>query len=250
MIFRLGKRRTPVRAAACVPERCRVYAIGDVHGRADLLNDLAARIEADLKNIDCDEILTVFLGDYVDRGPNPAAVIARLSSGDFPTPIVALRGNHEAMLLNFLDDETALDLWRLNGGLETLHSYKVNVTDLMRGQGYKLAQEKFYANLPSKDLECLKAMKCHFVVGDYFFCHAGVRPGISLEGQSDNDLMWIREEFLTSDFDFGKIIIHGHTPVSSPDIRPNRINIDTGAFATNTLTCLVLQGANRRFIST
>jgi serine/threonine protein phosphatase 1 len=250
MIFRLGKRNTHFRGMSSVPQRCRVYAVGDIHGRADLLSELANRVAVDLKDADYDELLTVFLGDYIDRGPDPAAVVTRVSSSDFPTPIVALRGNHEQMLLNFLSDESTLDTWRLNGGLETLNSYKISVSDLMRGQGYKSAQQELHANLPKNHLKFLKELKSHFVLGDYFFCHAGVRPGIALESQSDGDLMWIRDEFLNSDLNFGKIIVHGHTPVSSPDIRENRINIDTGAFATNKLTCLVLQGTSRRFIST
>jgi serine/threonine protein phosphatase 1 len=250
MIFGFGKRHAPLRAVARVPERSRIYAVGDVHGRADLLDRMATLIANDLTDADCDDILTIFLGDCVDRGPDSAAVIARLSSCDFPTPIVTLRGNHEEMLLNFLADETTLEAWRHNGGLETLHSYRVNVANLLRGQGYELAQREFLTLLPETHLKFLMELKPHFSVGDYFFCHAGVRPGIALDSQSDSDLLWIRDEFLRSDTDFGKIIVHGHTPVPLPEVHANRINIDTGAFATNRLTCLILQGADRQFICT
>jgi serine/threonine protein phosphatase 1 len=250
MIFGFGKRSSASRGNPSVPAGCRVFAVGDVHGRDDLLARLSDQIAADLKGADCHQFLTVFLGDYVDRGPNSAAVIERLSSGSFPTPIVTLRGNHEEMLLNFLKDDATLETWRLNGGLETLHSYKVNVQNILRGQDYKLAQQEFLAALGKRHLQCLTEMQCQFEFGDYFFCHAGVRPGVALNRQRDNDLMWIRDEFLTSAIDFGKIIVHGHTPVPSPDVRANRINIDTGAFATNRLTCLVLQGKERRFLFT
>jgi serine/threonine protein phosphatase 1 len=250
MIFGLRKRPSISPGKARVPDRSRIYVVGDVHGRDDLLDNLTSQIAADVQHADCDESLAIFLGDYIDRGPSSAAVIERLSSETFPTKVLLLRGNHEEMLLNFLEDETILDLWRRNGGLETLTSYNVDVKALLRGHGYKLAQQAFRALLPEKHLECLKTMNSHFCLGDYFFCHAGVRPGVSLDNQNDSDLLWIREEFLTSDWDFGKIVVHGHTPVSSPDIRQNRINIDTGAFATNRLTCLVLQGTDRRFFCT
>jgi serine/threonine protein phosphatase 1 len=250
MIFGFGKRSSNSRGRASVPVGSRVFAVGDIHGRDDLLDRLSDQIAADLVGADCDHFLTVFLGDYVDRGPNSAAVIERLSSGSFPTPIVMLRGNHEEMLLHFLEDDVTLETWRLNGGIETLHSYKVNVQRILRGQDYKLAQQEFASELGDRHLQCLKKTQFQFEFGDYFFCHAGIRPGVALDRQRDKDLMWIRDEFLTSAVNFGKIIVHGHTPVPVPDVRANRINIDTGAFATNRLTCLVLQGEERRFIAT
>jgi serine/threonine protein phosphatase 1 len=245
-----GKRRAPSVRKAQVPDRSRIYVVGDVHGRIDLFDNLISQIARDLGRADCDESLTIFLGDYVDRGPSSAAVLDRLTRGDLPTPIVTLRGNHEQMLLNFLEDEAALDTWRHNGGLETLHSYKIDVTSLLRGQGYKLAQQELFARMPEEDHKCFQAMQTHTTIGDYFFCHAGVRPGVPLDRQNDHDLLWIRDEFLSSNRDFGKIIVHGHTPVPQPEIRRNRINIDTGAFATNRLTCLILQGESLDFMAT
>jgi serine/threonine protein phosphatase 1 len=245
-----SKRRAPPLRKPQVPDRSRIYVVGDVHGRIDLFDNLINQIALDLRRADCDKSLTVFLGDYVDRGPNSAAVLGRLTRGDLPTPIVTLRGNHEQMLLNFLEDEATLDTWRHNGGLETLHSYKIDVTSLLRGQGYKLAQQELFARMPEEDQKCFQAMKTHATVGDYFFCHAGVRPGVPLDRQNDHDLLWIRDEFLSSNADFGKIIVHGHTPVPEPEIHPNRINIDTGAFATNRLTCLILQGDSLDFMAT
>jgi serine/threonine protein phosphatase 1 len=241
---------TPPRFSPSVPAGLRLYAIGDVHGRLDLLKELGEKITADLAGADYDQALTVFLGDYIDRGPDSASVISQLSQGDFPTPIIALRGNHEQMLLSFLEDESVLDSWRRWGGVETLQSFDIDVKDAMRGTGFKTVQDELNARLPIDDLQFIADMRSHYMVGDYFFCHAGVRPGIALNQQHHHDLLWIRDEFLGSDTDYGKIIVHGHTPVKLPDVRANRINIDTGAFSSNVLTCLVLQGKKRRFILT
>ena len=230
------------------PEGTRVYAIGDVHGRDDLLGELAGLIERDCANAPA-EAVTLLLGDYVDRGPHSAAVVKRLAAGRFPTRIRALRGNHEAMLLSFLADPTVLGFWRWNGGLETLVSYGVDVSRAMRGEGYEAARDALITTLPAAHRRFLEETELSASIGDYFFCHAGVRPGAPLDRQSAEDLLWIRDDFLSCGRPFGKIVVHGHTPVASPDIRANRINIDTGAFATSVLTCLVLEGDERRFLS-
>jgi len=234
--------------SATTPERTRVYAIGDVHGRDDLLDEIAGLIESDRKTAPA-EVLTLFLGDYIDRGPHSAAVVERLASGRFPTPFRALRGNHEAMLLRFLAEPSVLEFWRNYGGLETLHSYGVDVSAAMRGGGYGAARDAFSEALPAAHRAFLKATEFSAAVGDYFFCHAGVRPGTPLADQDEEDLLWIRDGFLSHERSFGKIVVHGHTPVASPEVRVNRINIDTGAFATSRLTCLALEGEDRRFLS-
>jgi serine/threonine protein phosphatase 1 len=252
MVFSLFKRKTrpPGREKACLPEGLRIYAIGDIHGRLDLLEKMVRQVAADLQAANYDTALTIFLGDYIDRGYDSAGVLARLSRRDFPTPFVALRGNHEQMLLDFLEDETQLGSWRLYGGLQTLHSFNIDLAEVMRGKGFEAARDELLVRLPAKDLQFVGDTKSHYVVGDYFFCHAGTKPGIALEQQNWEDLMWIRDEFLKSDVNFGKIIVHGHSPVPEPEIHPNRINIDTGAFATSKLTCLVLQGSTQRFLFT
>lgn len=176
-------------------------------------------------------------------------MVARLARGRFPTPLRALRGNHESMLLGFLGEPRLLELWRSNGGLETLYSYGVDVTAAMRGEGYDAARNAFREALPAAHRAFLEATKLSVTIGDYFFCHAGVRPYTALSDQSEEDLLWIRDEFLTHERSFGKIVVHGHTPVVSPEVRANRINIDTGAFATSILTCLALEGEDRRFLS-
>ena len=230
-----------------LPQDLRVYAVGDIHGRRDLLDTLFGLIQEDLLGAPS-TVRTVFLGDYVDRGPDSASVVDRLSRGDAPTPFCALRGNHEEVLLEFLEDESVLESWRKFGGLETLHSYGVDVSEAMRGRGYDKARRALLERMPESHRRFLEATQYFVAEGDYFFVHAGVRPGVPLNRQSTRDLLWIREEFLQSSESRPKMIVHGHTPVSTPEILRNRINIDTGAFATSTLTAVALQGGERRFL--
>ncbi len=234
---------------ASLPPGLRVYAIGDIHGRLDLLDDLSRQIRADLGSAPA-EVVTIFLGDYVDRGPDAAGVLERLSRADFPTPIRALRGNHEEVVGQFFEDENVLETWRRFGGLETLHSYGVDVTEATRGAGYDRAWKSLAARMPHEHRMFLEQTDLAASYGDYFFCHAGVRPAVPLERQTARDLLWIREDFLEFKGSWSKIVVHGHTPVRSPEILPNRINVDTGAFATSVLTALVLEGAERRFLAT
>lgn len=228
----------------------RVYAIGDIHGRADLLDRMVALISHDLEANPAGECLTVTIGDYVDRGPDSRGVLDRLVRNPFPTPFIALKGNHEALLQAFLDDPSVAEHWRPLGGLETLHSYRVPVGELMLGKNYEQAAKALRAALPEAHFEFLASLTTSVVIGRYFMCHAGVRPGVPLERQSVEDLLWIRDEFLSSTVDFGKIVVHGHTPTERPEIWPNRINIDTGAFATGRLTCVVLESPQPRFLTT
>lgn len=233
---------------SAVYEPRRVYAIGDIHGRADLLDRMIVEIARDLSAHPADDALTVTVGDYIDRGPDSRGVIERLIRNPFATRFVALKGNHESLLMSFLRDSSSADYWRRLGGLETLHSYGVNVGPLMRGQGHAAAAEAFRVALPQSHVEFLASLKLSLSVGQYFLCHAGVRPGVPLERQHENDLLWIRDEFLGSKVDFGKIVVHGHTPTEEPELRSNRVNVDTGAFMTDRLTCAVLEGKNVRFL--
>ena len=235
-------------AAPKISAGWRLYVIGDIHGRLDLLNDLERRIKRDLESAPA-HVLTIFLGDYVDRGGNSAGVIERLASDDFCTPICALRGNHEEIFLGFLDDPSVLGYWKQFGGLETLHSYGVNVAEAMRGVGYEKAREALVSVLPFSHRQFLQGTRSSYEMGDYFFCHAGVRPGVVLDRQTPEDLLWIRSEFLNFEGFFEKFIVHGHSPVPQPEIKPNRINVDTGAYASSVLTALVLEGASRRFLT-
>ena len=227
----------------------RLYVIGDIHGRLDLLDQLIEAIRRDVDDHGNDS-LTVTLGDYIDRGPNSRGVIERLLANPFPGRFVALKGNHEALLETFLDQPAIGSQWRHLGGLETLHSFGVPVGSLMVGRNYDQAAEQLLSALSQEHARFLASLKTSLFVGQYFLCHAGVRPGIPLERQAEEDLLWIRDDFLNSRVDFGKIVVHGHTPVEEPEVLRNRINIDTGAFATGKLTCVVLEGEGHRFIST
>lgn len=233
------------------PEGLRIYAVADIHGRADLLTAMEDVIGADLVHSPCAAAVTVFTGDYVDRGPHSWEVVERLSSGPFVTQAITLRGNHEALFLKFLEDPLAIaEGWRQNGGLETLLSYGVDAYHLRRGASMEDMARSFQERVPGRHLDFLNQLPLSVTLGDYFFCHAGVRPGVRLEDQRESDLLWIREEFLGTDSDFGKVVVHGHTPVPRPEVRRNRINIDTGAYMTNRLTCLVLEGRDQRFLWT
>jgi len=232
-----------------VSDRARIYAIGDIHGRVDLLRRLVRAIEADFRDSPTADCLTVTLGDYIDRGPNSRGVIELLIQNPFPTPYVALKGNHEALLERFLVEPIVAKDWRYCGGLETLQSYGVDVHHVMRGRHYDAAAEALAAAMPSSHLGFLQNLRLSLASDRYFFCHAGVRPGTPLSAQSEDDLLWIREDFLGSRVKFGKIIVHGHSPVAEPEIQVNRVNVDTGAFITGRLTCAVLEGERIRFLS-
>jgi serine/threonine protein phosphatase 1 len=235
---------------AKAPEGTRIYAIGDIHGRADLLARLAQRIDADLSARPVRDALTVFVGDYVDRGLDSRGVVERLARSDFPTRIVTLRGNHEDAMLRFLDDAPSLPQWVSFGGLMTLVSYGLDPGDEMRRGGARGVQAAFLARFPDSHRRFLEETAYSAEYGDYFFCHAGVRPHVPLERQDPGDLMWIRYEFLQYKGDFGKVIVHGHTPHMKPESLENRINLDTHAFKSGVLTAVALEGEERRFINT
>jgi serine/threonine protein phosphatase 1 len=226
-----------------LPEGVRVYAIGDVHGRADLLQSMLTVIDADLARSPVRRAIQVFLGDYVDRGPDSRAVIDLLIDRSRSHEIVCLKGNHEVFLLEVLKDPARLQEWRHFGGLLTLVSYGITPPSMnpTAEEQHELI-ERLARALPAEHLRFLQQLPSSFTCGDFFFVHAGVKPGIALERQQDQDLLWIREEFLNSERRFGKYVVHGHTPVRTPDIRSNRINIDTGAYATGNLTLLTIQG--------
>jgi len=232
-----------------VPIGCRLYVVGDVHGRLDLLYEIEKAIEQDLRTAPS-SVLTIFLGDYVDRGFQSAGVLEKLSSRQFCTDFVALRGNHEQYLLDFLSDASLLQWWRKCGGLETLHSYGLDIRKAARGEACEAARSALMERLPTKHFDFLSATLFSFVLGEYFFCHAGVRPGVPLERQSPNDLLTIRDDFLQFSGSFGRIVVHGHSPILKPDVKLNRINIDTCAHASGVLTALVLEADSRRFLST
>jgi serine/threonine protein phosphatase 1 len=231
--------------SSAVPPR--IYAIGDIHGRLDLLDRLIAAIADDF--VECGgQALTTTLGDYIDRGPDSLGVIERLAGNSFPTPYIALKGNHDIFIERFLEDPGFGPHWRALGGLETLMSYGVRPGRFMTRISYPELASGLRTALPPEHLKFLRSLRPAASIGKYFFCHAGVRPGIALDRQSEDDLLWIRDEFLASTIDFGKIVVHGHTPVREPDVMPNRINIDTGACFSGRLTCVVLDENGHRFL--
>jgi len=235
-----------------VPDNIRVYAIGDLHGRADLMAEMLQRIAADSSTAtQVNETVLVFLGDYIDRGPDSAGVIDQalrlMNEARYTTHL--LKGNHEVMLLDFLDDADRFFHWAANGGVETLESYGVDV-DAMRNETPERLRQTALAAIPDAHLTLFRGLKTSVAIGDYLCVHAGVRPGIALDAQAEHDLIWIREPFLDHEGDFGRYVVHGHTPVSEPDIRTNRMDIDTLAWRSGTLTTVVLEGASRRFLQT
>jgi len=252
MIFfrRRSNQATPALTESCVPDGRRVYAIGDIHGRHDLLVAMRQLIAEDLRSKPIANATTIFLGDYVDRGPDSRNVLEELITGQFPTATTMLKGNHELMLVSFLEALDSAEGWARNGGIETLHSYGVDVREFRRGKDAERVRQDFRARFPQTHADFMQRLILSCSVGDYFFCHAGVRPGIPLEAQSEADLLWIREEFLLEEYDFGKVVVHGHSPVLRPELTRNRINIDTGAYISNRLSCLVLEGVQRRLLST
>lgn len=260
MIFGFARhgRAEPARAAA-VPHGLRLYAVGDIHGRLDLLDRLLDEIITDAETAEAASPggtmnYLVFLGDYVDRGPDSAGVVERLAEG--PPPgfgAFYLKGNHEAAMVRFLTDLRAGPAWLRFGGEATLHSYGLTApdpSDPLFAAHLQRLQERLHTVLPPRHLAFLTGLRSSLAIGGYLFVHAGIRPGVPVEEQQEDDLLWIREDFLDSPADHGPVVVHGHTITTSPDVRPNRIGIDTGAYATNRLTCLVLEGTERRFLST
>lgn len=253
MFSRLFSRSAPQPAPVSpqVPAGSRIYAIGDVHGRADLLERLRTVIVEDARSHPIDRKVVVYLGDYVDRGPDSRGVVDMLAGGTLPGfESVFLKGNHEDSLLEFLTDPGISTAWMAYGGDATLYSYGVRPPDSRKVEDVLAAQKAFIQALPDGHLEFLDALKLVHIEGDYAFVHAGFRANVPIDFQDPQDMMWIRNEFLDSGVDFGKVAVHGHTITDSPEIRRNRIGIDTGAFATGRLTCLVLEGTERRFLAT
>ncbi len=235
------------------PEGWTLYAIGDVHGRLDLLRPLSEMISKDFaRHGGTDKAEIIFLGDYVDRGMDSKGVIDFLLN-DLPEGMgkVFLRGNHEDVVLKILSGEFALmSDWMQFGGAAMMASYGVNPFLAGKPQGNEKLQHELSAAMPKAHKDFLKSTVISCQRGGYFFAHAGVRPGIPLDKQSREDLMWIRHDFMSSEAFHGKVVVHGHTVTDAPEARQNRIGVDTGAYATGHLTCLALQGRNKRFIST
>ena len=240
--------------ASQAPADCRVYAVGDIHGRVDLLERLHELIEIDAAQKPVRRTVVVYLGDYVDRGPDSCAVVELLLREPLRARLanletVHLLGNHEAFLLRFLEDPEITGVWFMNGGDVTLRSYGVDTWQSAASENFAQGLRRAFLNrVPPSHLSFLRNLRLSHEEGDYLFVHAGVRPGVALEAQKPEDLIWIREEFINSKQDFGRVVVHGHTPQRNPQSRANRIGIDTGAVYGGKLTAAVLEGTERRFI--
>ena len=230
-----------------------MYAVGDIHGRADLLAQMHRLIAEDAALLTPGTSkVVIYLGDYVDRGLESRQVIDLLIRDrleGFQT--VHLFGNHDAWLLSFLVDATIGPIWLRYGGDATMVSYGVRLgVPLDDVRYYEQLQDDLRQRIPRRHVEFLQGLELSFESGDYLFVHAGVDPARPLDQQATDDLLWIREPFLSSRRDLGRVVVHGHTVESEPIVRANRIGIDTGACWTGCLTCLVLEEGVFRFLTT
>jgi serine/threonine protein phosphatase 1 len=231
-------------APATLPAGQRVYAIGDVHGCADRLDVLHGLIRDDLAARPVAEPTLVHLGDYIDRGEDSAGVLARLVRGwpAEPAPrVVNLLGNHEAMLLAALDlgDRESILHWLSNGGANTLASFDLSP---------RSPAAEWRARIPAEQMALLRGLAPFHRQGGYLFVHAGLRPGVPMQQQTLEDMLWIREPFLSFLGELPGVVVHGHTPERMALLRPNRIGVDTGAVMGGVLTCVVLEGDRAGFL--
>jgi serine/threonine protein phosphatase 1 len=237
------ERKHPART----PEGVRIYAIGDIHGCADSLDRLMAAIAKDEAQGRQGEL--VFLGDYVDRGPDSCGVLDRLLRIAMERPsTVFLKGNHEAVFLDFLARPDEAAHWLEWGGLETVESYGVEASESRPPAEVAAALAE---RIPPPHLEFLRRLETHRIFGDYLFVHAGLRPGVPLEAQTEQDMIWIRGEFHRAPAKLRppQVVVHGHQPLSKPLDAGWRIDVDTGACFGGMLTAVALDGETRRFIS-
>jgi len=242
-------------APARMPAGVRVYAIPDIHGRADLLQAILDAIDLDLHQDGAlgQGAVAVFLGDYIDRGPRSRRVLDILTNG-LPNTLqgVFLMGNHEHLMLSFLDGNSDPSGWLFNGGLDTLASYGIDPppSGYLTTADQNDLREALLKALPERHMVFLRRLMPSYRLGGYFFAHAGVRPNVALESQALDDLLWIRGPFLTSSDDFGAVVVHGHTILPRPLVLANRIALDTGAQETGVLLCGVFEGGGLRFLQT
>ncbi len=236
-----------------LPTGVRVYAVGDLHGCLDLLQKIEGAIAEDIGTSGAHlDHFVVYLGDYVDRGWQSRGLLGHLANPPADgVHRVHLLGNHDAWLRDYLRGEAVGGGWLRYGGDATLVSYGVRLAAGADDDArLDATREQLVAAVPPEHVDFLERLEIAFSFGDYFFCHAGIRPNVPLASQMIEDLIWIREPFLDWRGDPGKVVVHGHTIEQQPVVRRNRIGIDTGAYSTGNLTCLVLEGQQRRFLST
>lgn len=239
----------PAVATAAIPAGQRVYAVGDIHGRLDLFERLIALIEVDDFERGRMETMVVLLGDLVDRGPDSAGVLDRARRWGRQRNVRFIAGNHEEMFLASFERDEALRHFLRYGGKETLLSYPIDQKTYDRATLTEL-REIMPLLVPAEHIAFMRAMESYVRIGDYLFVHAGIRPGIPIEEQQRTDLCWIRGEFLDDASDHGFVVVHGHTITDAVDAKHNRIGIDTGAFSSDCLTAIGLEGTERWFLDT
>lgn len=235
----------------CAPEGQRLYAIGDIHGRRDLLEQLLQMIDDDNARRGPAHTQLIFLGDLIDRGDDSRGVVERLMALSSASPNVRLlKGNHEELLIRVYEgDRRATGLFHRVGGRETMMSYGMSSDDYDALDLDALA-ERVPDHVPAAHIAFLKGFDDWIEAGDYLFVHAGIRPGLALEEQETSDLRWIRRDFTRHEGLFSHMVVHGHTITETVDERPNRIGIDTGAFATGKLTAIGIERTDRWFLAT
>lgn len=230
------------------PEGMRLYAIGDVHGRRDLLEAMLGQIDAQIAVKAPADWRIILLGDYIDRGPDSKGVLDLIiQRQEADERVIALGGNHDAGFLDFLRDPTPNSLFAGYGGRETALSYGVAADFSSQAQAFATKSDLARA-VPDSHLRFLADLPRSTCFGDFFFCHAGVRPGVALDQQNPEDLIWIRDVFLSHPGLLPKVIVHGHTPVSEPEVRANRVNVDTLAYQSGVLTALVIDGVHKELM--
>jgi serine/threonine protein phosphatase 1 len=237
----------PSRAA--LPAGERVYAVGDIHGRRDLFEAMIAAIEDDDASRGAAETTVILLGDLVDRGPDSAGVIAAARAWQQRRRVRIVAGNHEEMFLLSFTKEDVLRSFLRHGGRETVLSYPIDPQAYAEAD-FPGVQALMREAVPEADIAFLRDFEQAIRIGDYLFVHAGIMPGVPLDEQRHSDLRWIREPFLSHPGDHGLVVVHGHTITEEPQVRPNRIGIDTGAFSSGRLTALCLEGTDRWLIET
>ena len=250
-MFFSSKKRLRASRSFNAPAGERIYAIGDVHGRSDLLDELLALIDADDAERETSRTRLIFLGDLVDRGPASAAVIARVRTlTQASDRVQLLKGNHEEIFVAAArgDRRAARGLMGI-GGLQTLESYGISKDEAEHGTFEDLAH-LLLDRIPREDVDFLDAAPNLLTAGDYVFVHAGISPGVPLDAQLGRDTRWIREPFLSRVRNDGVMVVHGHTITAQVDEQPDRIGIDTGAYASGVLTAIGLEGSERWFLQT
>jgi serine/threonine protein phosphatase 1 len=235
-----------------LPEGTRLYVVGDIHGCAELLRMMHRLILADAARATAKRQVVVYLGDYIDRGPDSKGVVDLLVDSPLPGfESIHLKGNHEQALLEFLNDISIGPDWFSFGGIATFASYGLMPpANIFDAEALMEAQAALRATLSEAHLRFYNELRLGYLEGDFLMVHAGLRPGVPLDAQTEGDVLWIRDPFLGCDANFGVVVVHGHTIAVFPEVRPNRIGIDTGAFHTGRLTCLVLQGKEINFLQT